>query len=144
VTTNLMIYPMAAMVLLTAFVLVRMYRSRVAAIRSGQIDVNYYRLHQGALEPEQVQKVVRHFANLFEAPTLFYVACLAGMVAGVVDTALLAIAWAYVAARYLHAFVHLGLNKLRLRRNIYGIGWLVLLVMWVYLVVKVAGLQTGA
>ena len=137
-TTNQLIYPMAAMVLLTAFVLVRMYRSRVAAIRSGQIDVNYYRLHQGGLEPEQVQKVVRHFTNLFEAPTLFYVACLAAMVAGVTNLALVAIAWVYVAARFLHAFVHLGPNKLRLRRNIYGIGWLVLVVMWVYLVIRVA------
>jgi hypothetical protein len=133
-----LIYPMAAMVLLTAFVLVRMYLSRVAAIRAGQIDVNYYRLHQGALEPEHVQKVVRHFINLFEAPTLFYVGCLAAMVAGVTDWALAGLAWAYVAARCWHAFVHLGANRLRLRRNIYGIGWLVLVVMWVYLVVRVA------
>lgn len=133
-----LIYPMAAMVFLTAFVLVRLYRSRVAAVRAGQIDVNFYRLHQGALEPEQVQKVVRHFINLFEVPTLFYAGCLAAMVAGVVDGALLGIAWAYVAARVVHAFVHLGANRLKLRRNIYGIGWLILLTFWVYLVVRVA------
>jgi hypothetical protein len=118
-----------------------MYLSRVAAIRSGQIDVNYYRLHQGALEPESAQKVARHFINLFEAPTLFYVGCLAAMVAGAADAALVGIAWAYVVARFVHASIHLGANRLRLRRNIYGIGWLVLLVMWVYLVVRVAMLD---
>jgi hypothetical protein len=143
VTVNSLIYPMAAMVLLTAVVLVRMYRSRVAAIRSGQIDVNYYRLHQGAVEPEQVQKVVRHFINLFEVPTLFYAGCLAAMVTAVADTGLLAVAWAYVAARYLHAYVHLGMNRLKLRRNIYGIGWLILLVYWVWLVVRVAMLRSA-
>lgn len=133
-----LIYPMAAMVLLTMFVLVKMFRARVAAVRSGQIDVTYYRLYQGALEPEQQQKFTRHFINLFEAPTLFYVGCLAAMIAGVGGIAMLALAWAYVVARYLHAFVHLGGNRLRKRMTIYFVGWLVLAAMWAYLVVSVA------
>lgn len=132
---------MAAMVLLTAFVLFRLYLSRVAAVRAGQIDVNYFRLHQGALEPESSQKVARHFVNLFEAPTLFYAGCLAAMVAGVVDWGLVALAWGYVAVRLVHASIHLGANRLRKRRNIYFVGWLVLLAMWIYLVVRVALLK---
>ena len=133
-----LIYPMSAMVLLTMFVLVKMFRARVAAVRSGQIDVTYYRLYQGALEPEQTQKNTRHFINLFEAPTLFYVACLAAMVTGIGGVAMLALAWAYVVARYLHAFVHLGGNRLRKRMTIYFVSWLILAMMWVFLVVSVA------
>lgn len=133
-----LIYPMSAMVLLTMFVLVKMFRARVAAVRSGQIDVTYYRLYQGALEPERTQKFTRHFINLFEAPTLFYVACLAAMVAGVGGIAMLALAWAYVVVRYLHAFIHLGGNRLRKRMTIYFVSWLILAAMWVFLVASVA------
>ena len=99
--TNL-IYPMAAMVLLTAVVLVKMYRARVAAIRSGQIEIEYFRLHQGAREPESSAKFSRHFVNLFEVPTLFYVACLAAMVVGVATPLMVGLAWAYVAVRVGH------------------------------------------
>ena len=133
-----LVYPMSAMVLLTMIVLVKLFRARVAAVRSGQIDVTYYRLYQGALEPEQQQKFTRHFINLFEAPTLFYVACLAAMVAGVGGIVMLVLAWAYVVARYLHAFIHLGGNRLRKRMTIYFVSWLILAAMWTYLVVCVA------
>jgi hypothetical protein len=135
--TNL-IYPMAAMVLLTAAVLVQMYRARIAAVRSGQIEIEYFRLHQGAREPEGSAKFARHFVNLFEVPTLFYVACLAAMAAQVATPAMIGLAWAYVLVRVAHAYIHLGANRLRIRRNVFAIGWLVLLVMWGYLAVSVA------
>ena len=139
--TNL-IYPMTAMVLLTAAVLVKMYRARVAAVRSGQIEIEYFRLHQGAREPESSLKFSRHFINLFEVPTLFYVACLGAMIAGVATPVMVGLAWTYVLVRIAHAWIHLGANRLRLRRNAFAIGWLVLLGMWGYLTVSVALRQT--
>jgi hypothetical protein len=139
--TNL-IYPMAAMVLLTAVVLVKMYMARIAAVRSGQIEIEYFRLHQGAREPEDSAKFSRHFINLFEVPTLFYVVCLAAMVAGVATPAMTGLAWAYVLVRVAHAYIHLGANRLRKRRNAFAIGWLVLLAMWGYLAVSVALRET--
>src|SRR5262245_47711027 len=129
-----LVYPMAAMVLLTMVVLVRMFRSRVAAVRGGQIDAAYFRLYQGADEPEVTRKYSRHFTNLFEAPTLFYVACLAGMVAGVAGPALLIFAWGYVAARAVHAIVHLGGNRLRKRILAHFVSSLFLAALWVTLV----------
>src|SRR5689334_8030255 len=97
-----LVYPMAAMVLLTMVVLVRLFRSRVAAVRAGEIDAAFFRLYQGREEPEATRKVSRHFVNLFEAPTLFYVVCLAAMIAGTDGFVILALAWAYVAARAIH------------------------------------------
>lgn len=133
-----LVYPMAAMVLLTAVVLVRLFRSRVAAVRGGQLDATYFRLYQGSDEPESTRKLSRHFTNLFEAPTLFYAACLAGMVVGVAGPLFLALAWAYVATRTAHAFVHLGGNRLRKRILAYFASWLCLVAMWVTLVIIVA------
>ena len=133
-----LVYPMAAMFLVTVVVLVRLFRSRVAAVRAGQVEASYFRLYQGGDEPESTRKVSRHFTTLFEAPTLFYVACLAGMVAGVTGSLLLVLAWGYVAARAVHAFVHLGGNRLRKRILVYFISWIFLVAMWVTLVVAVA------
>jgi hypothetical protein len=139
--TNL-IYPMAAMVLLTAVVLVKMYRARIAAVRSGQIEIEYFRLHLGAREPESSARFSRHFVNLFEVPTLFYVACVAAMAVQVATPAMIGLAWAYVLVRVAHAYIHLGSNRLRIRRNAFAIGWLVLLAMWGHLAVSVALRET--
>jgi hypothetical protein len=133
-----LVYPMAAMFLLTVVVLVRLFRSRVAAVRAGQVDAAYFRLYQGADEPETTRKLSRHFTNLFEAPTLFYVACLAAMTAGVAGPVLLVLAWGYVAARAVHALVHLGGNRLRKRILAYFVSWLFLVAMWATLVIAVA------
>lgn len=129
-----LIYPMAAMVLLTMFVLVTMFRARVGAVRAGKIDVSFYRLFQGATEPETTQKVSRNFSNLFEAPTLFYVVCLAAMVTGITGAVMVALAWAYVALRIVHTAIHLGPNRLRWRMRAYFASWIALAAMWVTLV----------
>lgn len=134
-----LVYPMAAMVLLTMFVLVKMFRARVGAVKAGQIDANFYRLFQGATEPAGPQKVARNFSNLFEAPTLFYVVCLAAMVTGITGVVMVALAWTYVAVRIVHTTIHLGPNKLRWRIRAYFGSWIALAAMWVTLVVGVAG-----
>ena len=136
-----LIYPMAAMVLLIVIVLISLFRSRVAAVRTGQLDKTYFRLYQGADEPETARKVSRHFTNLFEAPTLFFAACLAAMITGVTGTLFVLLAWGYVLARVVHAVIHLGGNRLSKRIQAYFVGWVLLVAMWVTLVV--ANLQHG-
>jgi hypothetical protein len=133
-----LIYPMFAMVLLTAAVLVILFRSRVAAVRSGLVSKAYFRIYQGEVEPESTAKPARHFANLFEAPVLFYVVCLAAMITHFTGIAMQVLAWIYVATRVIHTTVHLGGNRLRKRVRAYFFSWLVLLVMWIYLVVGVS------
>ena len=46
-----------------------------------------------------------------------------------------ALAWMYVAARVMHAYIHLGGNRLRWRIRFYFLSWIVLLTMWICLVV---------
>jgi hypothetical protein len=133
-----LVYPMLALVLLTAGVLVMLFRSRVRMVREGLAPVSYFRVFQGSPEPEFAVKPARHFANLFEAPTLFYVACLAAMVAGVTGPAVVGLAWGYVALRYVHAWVHLGANRVRHRMRAYFASWLLLLALWIHVAVSVA------
>ena len=66
-----LIYPMAAMVLLTIIVLVRMVRGRFAAVRRGDVDARYYKTYQGEItEPRRAAQNTRHFANLFRMELL--------------------------------------------------------------------------
>ena len=128
-----LIFPMFAMVLLTAAVLAKLFRSRVRAVRDGDLTASYFRTYQGATEPDYTAKPARHFINLFEAPTLFYVACLAAMITGATGPAMQVLAWLYVAARLVHSYVHLGPNRLRFRVRAYFGSWLILMGMWIYL-----------
>lgn len=133
-----LVYPMAAMVLLTFIVLMAMVRSRVSAVRAGEATAGYYKTYQEGAEPRHTAQFSRHFVNLFESPTLFYAACIAGMVTGQNGTVLVALAWVYVAMRAAHAYIHTGSNRLPPRMKIYFASWLVLLGMWGMLVVGVA------
>jgi hypothetical protein len=130
---------MAAMVLLTAIVLVRMVLLRIAAVKRGEIDARFYKTYQGDTgETRKVAQHNRHFVNLFENPVLFYAACIVAMVTGQGTQGMVWLAWTYVATRIVHTFIHLGSNKIYPRMAIYGISWVVLLAMWVTLVTGVA------
>jgi hypothetical protein len=133
-----LVFPMFAMFALTAVVLVLLFRSRVRAIGEKQVTPGYFKVYQGQVEPEYAAKRSRHFSNLFEAPTLFYAVCLAAMVTQQSDRALEVLAWLYVAARYVHSFIHLGRNEIVPRLSAYFTSWAVMAAMWLYLVFRVA------
>ena len=133
-----LIYPMAAMVLLTGIVLIRMVLKRIAAVRRGEIDARFYKTYQGESgETRSVAQHNRHFVNLFENPVLFYAACITAMVTGYGGGIMVWLAWAYVGAPLIHTFIHLGSNKIYPRMAIYGASWVMLLAMWGTLVVSV-------
>ncbi len=91
-----LVYPMFAMVILTATVLVILFRSRVRAVRGGKVNTTYFRTYQGEIEPDETAKPSRHFVNLFEAPTLFYAACVTAMIVHDSAIAVQVLAWLYV------------------------------------------------
>jgi hypothetical protein len=137
-TEYALVYPMAAMVLLTFFVLIRMVLGRFAAVARGDVDARFYKTYQGDGEPRGAAQNTRHFINLFENPVLFYAACIAAMVTQQGTGLIFWLAWAYVATRIVHSFVHLGANKIPPRMAVYGASWIVLLAMWATLVAAVA------
>ena len=133
-----LIYPMAAMVILTFTVLIKMFRSRVAAVKAGKASAGYYKTYQEGSEPRETAQLSRHLVNMFESPTLFYVACIAGMMVGENINILVVLAWVYVILRMVHAYIHTGSNKLTPRIRAYFSSWLVILAMWGTIVFGVA------
>lgn len=133
-----LIYPMAAMVLLTVIVLTRMVLGRFSSVKAGEVDARFYKTYQGDDEPRAAAQNTRHVTNLFENPVLFYAACLAAIATDQGTAAMVWLAWAFVACRVIHAIVHLGANKIPPRMAVYLASWVVLLAMWATLVIGVA------
>ena len=130
------LYPVFAMFYLVAFVLARMARLRLAAVGSREMNPRFYRTYDEGQEPEHMRVVTRHFINLFETPVLFYVGVILTYVSDQVTYWMVGCAWAYVAIRYLHSWVHLGSNDVLTRFRLYFASGLVLVVMWTTLLVQ--------
>ncbi|NKB34452.1 MAG: hypothetical protein GKR91_15275 [Pseudomonadales bacterium] len=128
---------MFAMVLLTFSVLVRLFRVRKKLVSERKIEQSFFSVYQGEAEPESSAKLARHFVNLYEAPVLFYVCCLAALAVNVTGSLFLYLAWAYVGARIVHSFIHTGSNSIWPRVYAYFSSWIVLLSMWALLVFRV-------
>lgn len=124
------------MVILTFVVLGALFRARFKSVNEGQISASYFKTYRGEVEPDSSLKLSQHFVNIFEAPTLFYVACLAAMITGETAIAFHVLAWAYVILRVVQAYVHTGSNKLKQRIAAYFSSWTVLLLMWAYLAIR--------
>ncbi len=134
------LFPIVAMVALVVFVVVRIARSRIRAIRRRDISVGFYKLYQGSEEPDELRALRRHFANLFELPILFYVACIVAYVSVQVDIFLVLLAWLFVVSRYVHSYIHLTSNIVIYRFRVYGIGLAVLVLMWLTLTIHLVKL----
>jgi hypothetical protein len=71
-------------------------------------------------------------------PVLFYVAAILFLMLGRVDLVAVVLAWIFVLSRIAHAWVHNTANIVMRRGAVYGIGILVLLLMWIWLAIRVA------
>jgi hypothetical protein len=60
------------------------------------------------------------------------------MLVGAGGWPVLALAWGYVLCRIVHAWIHLGANRVRYRLRAYFAGWLLLLALWIDVAVTVA------
>jgi hypothetical protein len=135
------LWPAFALVALTLLIVMRLARQRFAAVKSGRVDPRFYKVFRGDGEPEEVAATARNLLNLYEMPTLFYAGTAIAYAAGQSGALLVTLAWSYVALRFLHSAIHLGLNKVLWRFRVFAASWLVLLAFWVALAV---GLVTSA
>ena len=70
---------------------------------------------------------------------LFYTLCIALFVTNGVTLFAVILAWLFVASRYIHCRIHTTTNRIRHRRLIFIIGWLLIGVMWVTFALQIAG-----
>ncbi len=119
-----------ALVVLVFIVGVRMLQVRMGELKSMRIHPQAASNSlQVAAKLQQVQ-AADNFRNLFETPVLFYALVAVAIGAGHAPGWLVAGVWVYVLLRVVHSAIHCSYNKVMHRFAAFGIGFLLLVVMW--------------
>jgi hypothetical protein len=87
--------------------------------------------------PPRATQVGNAFANQFELPVLFYVLTILAILTRHADLLFVVMAWLFVLTRLGHAFIHVTSNHVPSRGAVYGIGALLLAIMWIIFAVRV-------
>ena len=124
------LYPVFALSGWTLICMARLGYLRLQAVRRGEINHRFFSLYRGYDEPEKLAAHSRHVVNLFEVPVLFYVVCITAFVTGQSGALILGLAWAYVALRLVHSYVHLTSNVVLVRFRFFVTSWLVMVLLW--------------
>ncbi|RCS25817.1 hypothetical protein DUT91_03385 [Phyllobacterium salinisoli] len=126
-------WPMIAQTALIFVIYLLCSVRRVDAVRSGATRAGDYKLP--FVEPVPSATAIRNLANQFELPVLFYVVCLSLYVLNGATFVALLLAWAFVISRALHAAVHVTSNDLRLRRPLFIVGFVIIVLLWIWLAI---------
>lgn len=137
-TQSAIIWPMIAHAALIYFIYFLISKRRIEAVKAGRARASQFRENRD--EPDESLFVRNNLANQFELPVLFYPCCLALYVTGGVGLFVVILAWLFVATRYIHAWIHITTNRIRHRRPMFFLGYLLLGVMWIALAVQISGL----
>lgn len=125
------------MLILILFMFGAAFLARVHAAVQGTVKLEYYELFEGQPPPDYVTRISNNLNNLFEVPPIFFAAVILAIALNIESTTLLASAWGFVIARYVHTAVHVTHNKYLLRSAVFGLSLLFLVAMWVELMVHI-------
>ncbi len=129
------LYPLFVLVLLSMGVGFRMLQLRYRAVLQDGLSPSYFRLNQGDNPPQYMMQAEQHFTNLYETPVLFYAIVILIYVLNMTNLFTVVLAWAYIASRLMHAYVHMGKNRILHRRNVFLVSIALLATMWSYVLV---------
>lgn len=122
--------PLFVQVALTFVLLYVLAFGRVRALTAGRVRPADVSLGQPAW-PRRLTLLGNSFRSQFEIPVLFYVLTLLALATSKAGLVFVVLAWVFVLSRIAHALVHVTSNEMRVRGPLYGLGVLVLTVMWV-------------
>jgi hypothetical protein len=128
--------PLFVEVLLTFAVMLGMMFHRTTALRRREVRIESIALREPNW-PVRATQFANAFSNQFELPVLFYVLTILAMATRHADLLFVVMAWIFVLFRVLQAGVHVTSNKVELRGGFYGIGALVLLIMWLIFIIRI-------
>ena len=133
------LYPVFVQVLLTVVVYLLLLMARARAIGAAGSQRGRGDIAMGRYAwPDEAEKRAHNQRNQFELPVLFYAVSAFAMILGAADLPMVALAWAFVASRIVHAAIHIGPNKVRLRGPAFVLGFLIVTAMWAKLFLHVA------
>jgi len=128
--------PVFVQVALTFGLLFWMGALRGGDVRRGAVKLDKVGLREPGW-PTRTTQVAYAFSNQFEVPVLFYVLVAFLMIMRHADVIFVALAWLFVAARIVHAAIHVTSNVVMRRGQAYAVSVLILFVMWVIFAVEI-------
>ena len=135
-TIRMVLLPVFAQVALTFALLLWMAFARTGSVRRGETKIRDIALGQLAW-PEQATKVSNCFNSQFQLPLLFYVLVILAWITRQADLLFVVMAWTFVILRLAHAYIHTTSNHVPTRFNVFAVGTIVLLVMWIIFAVRI-------
>ena len=135
-TLPMILAPLFVLVLMTLVLGFWLPMVGVPMLRRGEVrpqDVDLRQLNW----PRPVQQINNSYTNQFEQPVLFYVLTILAIISKHADLLFVVMAWIFVLVRLAHVYVHVTTNNLDHRGPIFGIGALVLAIMWLIFMVRI-------
>ena len=108
----------------------------VPLLRSGAVRPQDVDLRQPNW-PRPIQQINNSYTSQFELPVLFYVLTILALITRHADTLFVVLAWIFVLARLAHAYVHVTSNNVNIRGPVFGLGAVVLALMWLIFIVRI-------
>ncbi len=136
------ILPVLVQVALTFVLLFRMGRSRLAHLRTGEVQVRDIALGERNW-PKRILQLQNSYQNQFELPVLFYALVALALITRKADLVFVVIAWLFVASRLVHAYIHTTSNKIAWRFQSFVVGVLILAAMWVIFGIRIFVAEAG-
>jgi len=131
---DLILEPAIIMCLLSFFMMIWMYATRLPAAKKLEedgVDVQKFSHPSsiGGVFPSKVERVADNYNHLFEQPTVFY--AISFIIWGLehTDSVHLYCAWAYVIIRITHSILQATLNLVWFRFSLFILSWVALAIM---------------
>ena len=132
------LYPVAAMLLLTCVVMVFMLGERIAGMKQRKLHPKTMPSSSQMAATLQNTRAADHYKNLFEMPVFFYALCVALLATEMAGPGIVLMAWIYVALRVAHSVIHIGYNKIRHRLAVFVASTTLLVMMWAAFIAQLA------
>jgi hypothetical protein len=132
----MILLPLFIEVILTFVLLFWTGFARRTDLTTGGVHPRDIALGQLGWRPK-TQQLGNAYNNQFQLPVLFYVLTVLAIITRHADLLFVVMAWIFVLARLAHAYIHVTHNHVFRRGSIFGIGALVLLLMWIIFIVRI-------
>ena len=128
--------PLFVQVELTIVLLFWMACLRTGALTSGAVKIRDIALREPNWPPRATQ-IANCFHNQLELPVLFYVLTILAWITRHAEILFVVMAWIFVALRLVQAYIHVTDNNVRRRGAVYGVGAIVLALMWAIFMARI-------
>jgi hypothetical protein len=128
--------PLFVEVILTFVLLYWMALVRTRCFRTGEVSARDIALREPNWPP-RVSQISNAFHNQLELPVLFYVLTILAWITRHADLVFVVLAWIFVATRLVHAYIHVTDNDVNRRGPAFGLGALVLTIMWLIFMIRI-------